>query len=637
MQKRIVFFIIIILSLYFFSTCNQKKSGTLPQHQAIIEQFQQSFNEDMENYYPDSALKIAISVIEIKDKIEDYHIIFNAYRQLGVILEIRQEYDSAMVCFENCYKIAEHNKNQKQLASTLHLMSNTLISEEKYDKAKELTYKAIIINKQENQQIHLAGNLTSIGLIHEKHFVYDSALIYYYKADSIYNSVNDISNHAITLANIAGIYSEMGNYEKSLSIFKTVNALNDSINNFYALSSSYNGTGIAFLNSSNYDSALIYFKLSYDLADNLSYEFTKLIAKFNTGRTLSFLGKYESANTILNEVNKFCIENKIIDGQLRCLLRIGKNNLQTKKIKAANDILKKGLALAEKNEYANFEKEFLMELNLLFTLSNSNDVQLKHFERFLHISDSINKINMKNKIAELDIRHETERKDYDIEKLKNKTKLYQTKELYHSIISVLLLVAITLLIFFYRKRNQLLFNKSMLTNEKLRSQEIELENKELESKLKDKEIENQNYKLKQKDQDLVNYAINQAYYSKSFQKLTDKVKHFYLRMKTKKDQTEFIKIIETSRIQYSLEPIQNFENLFTELHPNFMESVKANFPEITNRELQICAMLRLNMTTKAIASATFLSTATVDNARYSIRKKMNLSSEKNLSRELIKY
>jgi len=61
------------------------------------------------------------------------------------------------------------------------------------------------------------------------------------------------------------------------------------------------------------------------------------------------------------------------------------------------------------------------------------------------------------------------------------------------------------------------------------------------------------------------------------------------------------------------------------------------YPDLTTRDLQICAMIRLNMNTKDIASVTFHTPASIDTTRYRIRKRMNLPNDQSLVNELMKY
>ena len=636
-KTRITLFLIASLGLFLIIACSHQKSDLFPHEQTIVERFQKSVDDNLRSSHLDSAQSIALEVIKIEEIIEDYSIIFQAYSQVGIIHEYRKEYDSAMICYEKSYKIAKENKNQKLIAKSLHLTGNIHFHQKKLEKAKEVSYEAMKINLQRNDTINLAFNHSLLGQIHQSNANFDSALVHFHYAAEIFDAIKDFNNYTVVLSSMADVYAETDVYEKSLNKLKEVNAINDSINDLYSLIFSYNRTGLAFLNLNKYDSAVTFFKHSYLLADKLEIGFSKLIAKFNTGRAHSMAGNYDSANVILQQVYDFCIENKIVDGQQRCLLRMGQNDLERNFSNAANIKLTEGLILAKKNNHSVLEREFLRELTRLHISSNSIKTNPHYFERYLNVSDSLNKNEQKKKIAELEIRYETKKKDQDIRNLKNKNTLIKIRQIFLSIISVLLLTTVALVFFYFRNRNQLLRNKNTLVSENLKLHEIELEKTRLDLLLKNQIIENQNLKIRQKDQELVNSTLNKSYYTKLFEEFADKMKPYYLKLKNKKDQNEFFQIIENSKKQNSIKPIESFEEVFKDLHPNFMKSIKEKYPEISNRELQICAMIRLDMSSKEIASVTFLSATSIDNARYRIRKKMDLSTDINLTKELVKY
>ena len=78
-----------------------------------------------------------------------------------------------------------------------------------------------------------------------------------------------------------------------------------------------------------------------------------------------------------------------------------------------------------------------------------------------------------------------------------------------------------------------------------------------------------------------------------------------------------------------------FEKSFNEAHENFFKKLKADFPELVPNDLKLCAYLRLNMSSKEIASLLNITTRGVEIRRYRLRKKLNLSTEKNLTEFLL--
>ncbi|MGI4733854.1 MAG: two-component regulator propeller domain-containing protein [Janthinobacterium lividum] len=87
-------------------------------------------------------------------------------------------------------------------------------------------------------------------------------------------------------------------------------------------------------------------------------------------------------------------------------------------------------------------------------------------------------------------------------------------------------------------------------------------------------------------------------------------------------------------IDKNLEPTQHwehFEALFDQLHHNFMQHLKEQYPQLTSRDLKLCAYLRMNLDSKEIASLMGLSVRGAEDLRYRVRKKMQLDTTTNLS------
>jgi DNA-binding CsgD family transcriptional regulator len=74
----------------------------------------------------------------------------------------------------------------------------------------------------------------------------------------------------------------------------------------------------------------------------------------------------------------------------------------------------------------------------------------------------------------------------------------------------------------------------------------------------------------------------------------------------------------------------NFLTRFREVYPSFCDKIIEIYPEIQNSELTFCAYIRLNFTTKEIANSMFVTPKTVQMRKYRLRKKLNISSDKDI-------
>ncbi|WP_299758287.1 triple tyrosine motif-containing protein [uncultured Pontibacter sp.] len=73
-----------------------------------------------------------------------------------------------------------------------------------------------------------------------------------------------------------------------------------------------------------------------------------------------------------------------------------------------------------------------------------------------------------------------------------------------------------------------------------------------------------------------------------------------------------------------------FEKSFDETNANYFKKLKEGFPELTPNDMKLCAYLRMNMSSKEIASLLNITVRGVELRRYRLRKKLNMDPDKNL-------
>lgn len=74
-----------------------------------------------------------------------------------------------------------------------------------------------------------------------------------------------------------------------------------------------------------------------------------------------------------------------------------------------------------------------------------------------------------------------------------------------------------------------------------------------------------------------------------------------------------------------------FETWFRAVHTGFYSTLREKYPELSDSELKVCALLRLKMSSKDIARVMNVQPPSVDIYRHRIRKKIDLSADENLS------
>jgi DNA-binding CsgD family transcriptional regulator len=73
-----------------------------------------------------------------------------------------------------------------------------------------------------------------------------------------------------------------------------------------------------------------------------------------------------------------------------------------------------------------------------------------------------------------------------------------------------------------------------------------------------------------------------------------------------------------------------FNTYFDEVHQDFINRMREKFPDLSPKELRLCAYLRMNLSTKEIAPLMNISIRGVEISRYRLRKKMKLGRNEHL-------
>lgn len=76
---------------------------------------------------------------------------------------------------------------------------------------------------------------------------------------------------------------------------------------------------------------------------------------------------------------------------------------------------------------------------------------------------------------------------------------------------------------------------------------------------------------------------------------------------------------------------EQFFHHFDQVHEDFFKRLREQFPDLTPKDHQLCAYLRMNLTTKEIAPLMNISVRGVEISRYRLRKKLNLDTNENLT------
>lgn len=82
---------------------------------------------------------------------------------------------------------------------------------------------------------------------------------------------------------------------------------------------------------------------------------------------------------------------------------------------------------------------------------------------------------------------------------------------------------------------------------------------------------------------------------------------------------------------------EHFSNNFDQVHSDFLKRLGEHYPHLSPNDYKLCAYLRINLSSKEIASLMNISVRSVESSRYRLRKRLGLDTEVNLTEFLMRF
>ncbi len=199
----------------------------------------------------------------------------------------------------------------------------------------------------------------------------------------------------------------------------------------------------------------------------------------------------------------------------------------------------------------------------------------------------------------------------------------------------LLLVLVNFIYRIYYKRN----NEKQMTllkvaeKEKRHRQEekFQLDRLEAESKMSVLREDNLNLEIKKKNSELASSTLNNIKKNELLTSLVVDIEKIDENVLNSSLHSPIKKLVQ--KINYHLIDKDDwlaFELHFRNAHAVFFDKLREKHPELSSNEIKLSAYLKLNLSSKEIASLMNISIKSVEQGRWRLRKKLNLPKESNL-------
>lgn len=389
------------------------------------------------------------------------------------------------------------------------------VSDTNYKQGLVYLFKALSIAERTSDLANAAKVCNTIGIVHKSIGDYRTSLNYQFKSLQLQIKLKNKDGVSKAYNNISGVYSLKNDFFKAIEYQLKSIKIKEEIGDVHSLSVSYENLGKIYSDQKNSNKALDYFFLAYKINSNFKDTAGITYDYLSIGNEYFVKNRLDLAKEYLDKAINLKIYQKIVDKETADIYnRLGDLYSETENIKSAFKLYSTALNINQKLnnrrnvsinyfnigtlllKVGNYEeaKKYLIDCKEIATEINDLDLLCDVYEKLMltnektgNLIEALNYSKLYNvsknkmitlnnfeKLNELGIKYETEKKEKEI-KLLNQDKALKTAEISHqkSVKNYFIGLAIIILIsssFIFR-----LYRNKLNDNKLLAAQKAEIE------------------------------------------------------------------------------------------------------------------------------------------------------------------
>lgn len=448
-----------------------------------------------------------------------------------------------------------------------------------YPEALKIFFEIEAFEKAQNKLFRLANNYNSMGLLYSKLELNQQALEAYNKAVELFEKIGAHRQLGMMSLHLGNHYGRLDDVEKAHEYFEKALVIYDSLG-IAKKGSIINNFGELKMQRGEYEKAIEFYLASLEINKKIGVNDLIALNYYNLGKAYT-------------ELEDGSIAEKYLLQALDITKELGENYLHQNIIKALAELYD-GLkneakykfykALIETDTKDVFEKNNLIEINRML----------------------VEKMDKEQKSLKKDLSR-TQESLYDSQKEVN----LLSKKNKWTYLSLLLLLPLFLGWLFLRFRN-----KNSNTNTNTNQEKEDNAHQELKSE------------LYRKNKQLAILSLESAHNNAFLQNLQKSLSQLSTEIPNNESIKMLAKKLNSNHIEKN--SWNKFIVYFNEIHEGFFDRLTKKYPNITNKELRLCALIRLRIPNHESSIILGISTESTHTARYRLRKKLNLKAEENL-------
>lgn len=419
------------------------------------------FNKN-ESEKPEKALEFGKEALRLAKQKGDTLAILNMYNNLGIFYVMRGDYTQSLSNFESILPYLKGERDRKRRANTLNNIGGVYYEKGDLSIAHTRFKESLALFVQLKDTNGAMISMNNLGSIDRDRGNFSEALETYMKVLGFQEQQGDTTHLGLALYNVGNLYLLQGDPTEATDFFERSLKLFTSSNQKFRMVMSMNGLSKAFLQAEKYEQAYPLLRKSLSLARKID-DLTGLAeVELGIAEEFLYLQDYDSAlvyGQMSLESNR---ELGRTQEEAQALLYLGQASLKKGMISESIYYLQSSLSLSAQNNYQDISRDGYMNLSEAYSKLGNYKAALDNFNRFFDLHDSIFSKESKEKLTEMKVRYETEKKNKTIDELKLKNSqdeiaiLQSNRRVIVLIASVLVLLLLALSLFLrFRSKKRL--------------------------------------------------------------------------------------------------------------------------------------------------------------------------------------
>ncbi|MCF7567080.1 tetratricopeptide repeat protein [Sabulilitoribacter arenilitoris] len=489
------------------------------------------------------------------------------------------------------------------------------------DKTIEYATEALQLAKQYNDKKQEGLALINLCQGYLFNDFYDKALSYGLKSLEIRKDIGNDFDLAFTLRTLGWLYYDIGYFDKALEYHKEVLEIHEKINDKQRIAYSLNSIGLIHAKNDDCNLALSFFRKSLELKKSFNNKDRISETMKNMAICYRKINELDSAKELLETSLEMVNEIKDEQNKVEILNELALVNLKLLNFDKAYQLLNESRLIMErlKDNIEWIVENYRIRSDYFLALGNYEEAYNNH-KKYDELKSSIFSNDKSQKLAEMRILYEAERRESEIKLLEQQRNIEAQKKrgiLIASILSSIIALLIIASLWNNIKKKKAIFRQSEKLSEEREKTQLLLR-------------ENLEHKLEFRMKELTNLALFISQRSSLYKELTRSFKSIEF-----KDVNEIKKRVASLIKEYTFkldlnEDIQKFHASVETLQNDFLFKLKEKHPNLTEKEVQLAVQVKLKLSSKEIANINNISVNSVEIGRHRLRKKLKLDSKENL-------